>query len=101
MTEGSKIELATLRKIGWDRWDPIGIRMFGDHAWRGPAADEYDTYLLHVAGMLKQAVPDEEAIAYLDWVASVHMGLGLRTAEGHAASVATVQAISEYLRERH
>ena len=74
--------------------------MLGDDAWRGPAADEYDTYRLHAARLLKQAVPDVDVVAYLDWVASEHMGLGPITDEGHAASTRTVKTISDYLRER-
>lgn len=44
--------LARLREIGWGEWDPIGIRQHNDHDWRLGAADEYDSYLLHVVDLL-------------------------------------------------
>lgn len=93
-----KSELADLRQIGWDHWDPIGIRRFGTDDWRGPAADEYDAYMRHVAQLLRSGLPRERAIAYLNQIASVHMGLGPSTAEGVAASERTVDAVVEYLR---
>lgn len=98
MSYAAKTELAALRQIGWDYWDPIGIRGFNDDDWRGPAADEYDRYMLHVCQQLRNGVLEEQAIAYLDQIASDHMGLGPITREGHAASAQTVTAIAEYLR---
>ncbi|WP_260694385.1 hypothetical protein [Rhizobium laguerreae] len=34
MSEHIKIDIAALRKIGWDHWDPIGIRQLDDSASR-------------------------------------------------------------------
>jgi len=98
MSYVAKMELVALRQIGWDYWDPIGIRGFNDDDWRGPATDEYDSYMVHVSQQLRNGVPEEQAIAYLDQIASDHMGLGPITTEGHNASTQTVMAIAEYLR---
>lgn len=98
MSKYPKVQLSRLREIGWDEWDPIGIRTpDGDDAWKTNAADEYDAYLLHVVSLLQRGHAAEEAVAYLDWVCSEHMGLGPLAPEAHQASKATVEAISEYL----
>jgi hypothetical protein len=93
------INLDKLRQIGWDNWDPIGIRGFGDDAWKSATADEYDRYMLHVGRSLIQGGRIDDAVAYLDNIASEHMGLGPITPEGHAASQRTVEAIATYLRD--
>lgn len=92
------LHLIHLRQIGWDEWDPIGIRQLNDHDWRQGAADEYDCYLLHVADLLESGAVVAEAAEYLDKIASEHMGLGPFTETGHIASVKTVEAIYGYLR---
>jgi len=98
MSQEANSEFAALRRIGWDYWDPIGIGGFSADNWRVSAADEYDRYIQHVAWLLKGGAPVDHAIAYLDRIASDHMGLGPITAKGHAASVQTVTAVAEYLR---
>ena len=95
MNGQSKIKLSVLRQIGWDDWDPIGLR--DDADWRKNGADEYDGYLLHVVSLLSSGQSEEVAVAYLDWVASERMGGGPQTAAGHAASITTVRAIAGYL----
>lgn len=92
-----EIKLSRLRQIGWDEWDPIGIRCFDDQSWRDVAADEYDTYLLHVVSLLRAGASKVHAVEYLDMIASEHMGLGIRTEEGHQASLRTVEAIQSYI----
>lgn len=92
-----KIQLGILRQIGWDEWDPIGIRKFETDDWRTDAADEYDKYILHVVSLLHGGKSEADAAAYLDWVASEHMGLGPRTAQEREASLSTVRAIAIYL----
>lgn len=96
MSRAFTLDLAALRQIGWDHWDPIGIRGINLDAWQGAAADEYDRYMLHVAQLLKNGASQEQAIAYLDEIVSDHMGIGPITTERHIASVRTVEAISEY-----
>jgi hypothetical protein len=91
MINNREIDLGELRRIGWDIWDPIGVHGLAP-------ADEYDTYLLHVAGLLCRGASTREAVSYLDAIATDHMGIGPITAEGHAASERTVEAISHYLR---
>jgi hypothetical protein len=91
-----KIKLSLLRDIGWKLWDPIGLGAPGE-GWPENCADEYDSYLLHVVGMLNQGKSTEEAVQYLDWVGAEHMGMGRSTAVARLACVATVQAITAYL----
>jgi hypothetical protein len=92
----SKLELSRLRQIGWDEWDPIGIRSMDDQCWRSSAANEYDAYLIHAASLLRGGAEKLRAVEYLDMIASEHMGLG-RTEAGRIAAVRTVEAIAAYL----
>lgn len=73
MTASTKIRLSALREIAWGAWDPIGLRDSDG------LPDEYDTYLLHVAALLKSGRQRSEAVDYLMDVESRHMGLGERT----------------------
>ena len=97
MSARPKIQLSRLRQIGWDRWDPIGLRGYGDD-WKGPAADEYDSYLLHVVCMLWNGKSREQAVGYLENIASEHMGLGASNRDRMSSKI-TVDAIAEYLQE--
>jgi len=98
MIDHSSIDMKVLRQIGWDHWDPIGIRQWKDPAWRRAAADEYDSYLLHAAGMVLQNSSLEAVAAYLDEIVVINMGLGPVNAAIHGASARTVDAIAAYLR---
>jgi hypothetical protein len=49
-------------------WDPIG----------NCPDDEYDAYVDKVAAMIRDDATDDELIAYLRWVETVHMGLPVR-----------------------
>lgn len=93
----SNIDYHRIRQIGWDNWDPIGLRQIDPNAWQEDAADEYDSYVLHVVRLLQNGQSVSDAVAYLDEIASEHMGLGMRL-ELHQASQRTVEAIAEYLR---
>ena len=90
-----KIEIEELRTIGWSDWDPIGL---ADEDGKPPdgAQDEYDTYLLQVAGMLVNGRGTDAAIGYLTNIAVDHMGLGNSDA---AAASKTVDQIRKYLIE--
>jgi hypothetical protein len=92
MTSRPKIHLSQLRDIGWTSWDPIGLsHIEGD--WReSRAADEYDSYLMRAAGMVRQGVPLAEAAAYLVQIESEYMGLGNR-AGAYSRALATVTAM--------
>lgn len=98
MSSYPKIQLSRLRQIGWDHWDPIGIRSFDTDDWKENAADEYDSYLIQVVSKLHRGETTEDVVAYLDWIGSDYMGLGPVTDEDHRASVATVEAILGYLK---
>jgi hypothetical protein len=65
--------------------------------WPKDCADEYDSYLLHVLGMLNQGSSGHEAIEYLDWARAEHMGMGPSTVIARQACVATVEAVVAYL----
>ena len=58
----------------------------------GSAADEYDGYLLKVAGMIRRNEPNQAAVDYLVWGESVNMGLGIRS-DTRTRAQATVDAI--------
>ncbi|MBX5185104.1 hypothetical protein HJB86_09805 [Rhizobium sp. NZLR3b] len=90
-------DIHALRQIGWDHWDPIGIRQLDDLAWRNNAADEYDTYLLQAANMILEGATLETAAAYLDDIISNDMALGPVDEAVHGASLRTAEAISACL----
>lgn len=94
----AKIQLSRLREIGWSLWDPIGLRALGEDDWRdgGACADEYDSYLLQVTGMLRRAEPAAHAAAYLETVETERMGL-TRNDTTRARAQATIAAIDAYL----
>ncbi|MNL41713.1 hypothetical protein D3C87_1641360 [compost metagenome] len=98
MIEQLKIELSRLREIGWSEWDPIGLSQMGNDHWKdgGACADEYDSYLLQVAGRLRRGEALEEAISYLEEIEMVHMGGG-RVETTRSRAEATVAAIADYL----
>lgn len=89
MTARPKFKLSRLREIGWDEWDPIGLKGVEG------AEDEYDTYLLQAAGRLWNGESEEDVATYLADIEANHMGLG------HGFSIklrarATVRAIQDY-----
>lgn len=97
MSDADDTERAALRRIGWDHWDPIGLGALGPEIRQGPAADEYDAYLAHVAALLRAGASHEEAAAYLDGIARDDMCLGPGDAGRRAACARTVAAVAAYL----
>ena len=93
MTLYPKIQLSRLREIGWQLWDPIGLAHNGSSPNAG-CADEYDRYLLHVVSMISRGGSKDEATAYLNGIASEHMGMSVVDAE---AAAATAHVIADYL----
>ena len=92
MSKHPKIRLSRLRDIGWRLWDPIGLGGL-DGAWANSgAADEYDSYLLKAAGIVRRSESDETAADYLAWAESENMGMGTR-ADTRSRAEATVSAI--------
>jgi hypothetical protein len=58
-----------LRRVLMQVWDPIGVADVPE------AQDEYDTYLGHVARMLREQRGESELRRYLSQVRREHMGL--------------------------
>lgn len=76
-----KLDLTRLREIGWSLWDPIGLDG-NTGIWREETfADEYDTYLIKAAGMLRNQCALAEVVEYLFLIETEHMGLGVGTSE--------------------
>lgn len=83
-----RFDIAVLRTIGFDLWNPIGVEV---------PEDEYDTYLMKAAGDLWNGQHVEAVASYLVRAETEWMGLEL--VDGvpeRAARVAT--AISDYIR---
>lgn len=96
MLRAPKFELAQLRQIGWSEWDPISLQEI-DPDWRSDGGeDEYDNYLLHVAGLIQNGRPEADAIQYLVEIELNHMEMELSPTT-HSRAVATVRAIKAYL----
>lgn len=96
MVSTPKIELAQLRQIGWSEWDPISLQEI-DPDWRlDGGQDEYDSYLLHVAGLIQNKRPEADAVQYLVEIELKHMEMEL-SATTHSRAIATVRAIKTYL----
>ena len=75
MTQRPKIRLSRLRDIGWSAWDPIGL-LKKNECWENiDYADEYDSYMLKAAGMLRREEPKNIVIDYLVTIETDHMGL--------------------------
>jgi hypothetical protein len=92
-----KIDIDRLREIGWSLWDPIGLDG-KTGVWREESfADEYDTYLIKAAGMLRNNVIMEDVVSYLFHIESEHMGLGPEeiTPKIQTRLLKVVQAISD------
>jgi len=60
---------ATVHKILWEEWDPIGVRAMG-----GPD-DEYDSYVWPIISKITREETVAQIADYLDWVVNENMGL--------------------------
>ena len=90
------VKLSVLRDIGWDQWDPIRLNG-SEGGWRrSNAGDEYDRYLVRVAGSLQRGEPDDALVDYLVSIETGHMGLA-DTPAARSRAEATVAAIREQL----
>jgi hypothetical protein len=85
-----KIQIPKLRDIGWEFWDPIGLK---DD--REDCDDEYDTYLLRAAGMIWHNAPQKEVVDYLVNIEQNYMGMPERDSE---AAMLTVSKTRDYLK---
>lgn len=97
MSSRPPVKLSALRDIGWREWDPIGLRTL-EGGWEdSSAADEYDSYLLHVAARLQNGEAEGPLVDYLVEVETDHMGL-TSDASTRPRAVATVASVREYVR---
>jgi len=88
-----KIRLSRLRDIGWKYWDRIGLLEEGQ-SWEDVSfADEYDSYLLQAAGMLRRGAPRKLAIEHLVSAETKRMGFSL-TKKTRSAAKQTIDAIA-------
>jgi hypothetical protein len=88
------VKLSVLREIGWREWDPIGLCPLEGGWQASSAADEYDSYLLHVATRLQNGDPDAPLTDYLISIETQHMGLSPSDATRPRAA-ATIAALRE------
>ncbi|MDJ0609256.1 MAG: hypothetical protein QNJ67_09790 [Kiloniellales bacterium] len=89
------IKAADFREIGWTLWDPIALKEADGNPPKN-AEDEYDTYLLHAAGMLINGKGVAAARDYLAKIEADYMGLG----DANLAAIQeTVRAIQRRLVE--
>jgi len=93
------IDLAKLRDIGWECWDPIGLlapESGNSGKWHEeknlPFADEYDHYLVAAALDLKAGASCQQVVNYLVQIETQYMCLEER-ADTHDRAKAVVAAI--------
>ena len=78
--EQAKIYHAAISKVLMRDWDPIGVADIPE------AADEYDSYVSQVHGLLIRREPLYKMVDFLWWVETEHMGLrGNRRRTEHVA----------------
>lgn len=82
------------REIGWTHWDPLGLSDTDEACPQG-IADEYDTYLMRVAGIL---INGEGVAAAIDYLTETSEDLSCTRADP-AAVERTVHAIRNRLIE--
>jgi hypothetical protein len=96
MSARSSGNLSILRDIAWREWDPIGLNG-SDGGWRhSDAADEYDRYVLRVAGGLQSGEPKHTLVDYLVNIETAYMGLP-DTRSTRTRAEATVRAMHEHV----
>ena len=84
-----------LRQIGWDFYDPIGLRNMGTE-WQSTCADEYDKYMCNAASMLKNGESVSNVADYLEYIEIDHIELGAGENTRNRAE-ATANAIAKYI----
>jgi len=60
---------AAIREVLMQEWDPIGVADIPE------AADEYDSYINQIHGLLIRREPLDKLVDFLWWVETEHMGL--------------------------
>jgi hypothetical protein len=66
--------IRAIRSVLLEDWDPCYVRDAPE------AHDEYDTYVLHVYGMLRDGTSAEHLTHYLHWVETERMGTTVQKA---------------------
>lgn len=89
-----KVDIEKLRLIGWKHWDPIGLSDFKDDDGEAWPEDEYDTYLIHAAGMCANGKSVSDIADYLERISTKHMGLN-ESKSSRARAIATAKAMYE------
>jgi hypothetical protein len=77
--------VAPVREILMREWDPLGVADF-----RG-AADEYDSYIPGVIGLLQEGASTDDLAAHLDRIAFDQMG---QTSSGTRSAAAAAALLS-------
>ena len=96
MSSASPI-LSRLHDIGWDLWDPIGLRDVRESG----CEDEYDRYLWQVVTRLKRGDSIRDVVSYLIDVETHVKGLGSSPSPSSLPrATATAVAIETYLKTR-
>lgn len=90
-------DIAILRDIGWEYWDPIRL-LDEDGDWRDEPgfADEYDTYLIEATERLRRGDSDADVVEYLVAIESGFMALGIGP-DTRPRAMAVVGQIRAYL----
>lgn len=95
MNSYPQFELSRLRDIGWKEWDPIRLLPVGEKWELHPEfADEYDRYLLQASSELRGTWSISDAVEYLIFIESEHMGLGRAD---RMRAEATAKALKAYV----
>jgi hypothetical protein len=93
MSSNPKPDLRRLRHIGWTLWDPICL-LADPAAWESAGfADEYDTYLLRAAELLRSGGGVEAVADYLIRVETEYIGIS-RRADTAARADSVARAIA-------
>lgn len=97
LSTSPRLRLSRLRDVGWSLWDPIGLLGAGQRWDEGDAqefADEYDTYLIEAAGLLRRGAADQDVVEFLVGIETVHIGLTLQpdTYERARSTVVAIKA---------
>ncbi|KQT50064.1 hypothetical protein ASG52_08305 [Methylobacterium sp. Leaf456] len=98
MSPKPPIKLSVLRDIGWKEWDPIRLLADGEVWDHQPFADEYDGYLLKVAGDLRRGASLQDVIDYLLVTERGNLG-PTYSKDQEARAERTARAIQAYMAE--
>ena len=90
MAAHPNFDLSRLPEIGWDIWDPIGLK------GQARLDDEYDRYLLRSADRIWDGADAHEIARYLAEIEATAMGLG-NSADARERTENAARALTEYV----